>query len=35
MTLEQAHRILDGVRAGVTYPTHIVTLALHVTGDLK
>ena len=34
MSKEHAHRILDGVKAGVRYPTHIITYALHVTGDL-
>jgi hypothetical protein len=28
-------RILDRVRDGVNYPTHIVTMALRMTGDLK
>jgi len=34
MSKEQAKRILDGVKAGVFYPTHIINYALHVTGDL-
>lgn len=34
MSKEQANRILDGVKAGVFYPPHIVNYALHVTGDL-
>ena len=34
MSLQQAHQILDAVRAGVRYPAHIVNLALSVTGDL-
>ena len=34
MSKEQAHKILDGVRAGVRYPLHIINLALLTTGDL-
>ena len=34
MSLDKANEILDGVRAGVYYPTHIINLALLVTGDL-
>ena len=32
---EQANLILDQVRVGVLYPTHIINHALTVTGDLN
>lgn len=35
MTKEQANRILDAVRAGISYPASVVTRALWVTGDLN
>jgi hypothetical protein len=35
MTYEMAKKILDRVRDGATYPTHIITAALKVTGDLE
>lgn len=34
MTYEQAMKILDRVRDGVLFPSHIVNLALQLTGDL-
>lgn len=34
MTHEQAHRILDRIKDGVTYPSRIVDAALWLTGDL-
>lgn len=30
----QANRILDLVKAGILFPTHVVNLALSATGDL-
>ena len=32
---EQANLILDQVRVGVLYPTHIINHALTITGDLN
>ena len=34
MTHEQAMKILDLVRDGANYPSHIVDQALKMTGDL-
>lgn len=34
MTHEEAMRILDRVREGHAYPSHIVEKALQLTGDL-
>ena len=34
MTLEQAHKILNAVKAGMSYPLRTINEALHVTGDL-
>ena len=35
MIKEQANLILDQVRVGVPYPTHIINQALTITGDLN
>ena len=35
MSKEQANLILDQVRVGVLYPTHIINHALTITGDLN
>ena len=35
MIKEQANLILDQVRVGVLYPTHIINHALTITGDLN
>jgi hypothetical protein len=35
MIKQQANLILDQVRVGVLYPTHIINHALTVTGDLN
>ena len=35
MIKQQANLILDQVRVGVLYPTHIINQALTVTGDLN
>lgn len=35
MTKQQANLILDQVRVGVLYPTHIINHALTITGDLN
>lgn len=34
MNYEQAHRILDRLKEGWSYPAHIVDQALRLTGDL-
>ena len=35
MIKQQANLILDQVRVGVLYPTHIINHALTITGDLN
>ena len=35
MTKQEANLILDQVRVGVLYPTHIINHALTITGDLN
>ena len=35
MTKQEANLILDQVRVGVLYPTHIINQALTITGDLN
>ena len=35
MSKEQANLILDQVRVGVPYPTHIINQALTITGDIN
>jgi len=35
MSHEQAMRVLDAVKDGVLYPSHIVDEALRLTGDLE
>jgi len=35
MTYEMAMKILDRVRDGANYPTHVITEALKATGDLE
>ena len=35
MIKEQANLILDQVKVGVPYPTHIINQALTITGDLN
>jgi hypothetical protein len=35
MTRQQANLILDEVKVGIPYPTHIINQALITTGDLK
>lgn len=34
MTIEQARRILDEVKEGISHPVVLITQALFVTGDL-
>ena len=35
MTYELAKKILDRVKDGAIYPTHVITEALKATGDLE
>ena len=35
MSRQEANLILDQVRVGVLYPTHIINHALTITGDLN
>ena len=35
MSYEMAKKILDRVRDGAAYPTHIIIQALQATGDLE
>ena len=35
MTYEMAMKILDRVRDGASYPTHVINEALKATGDLE
>ena len=35
LSKQQANLILDQVRVGVLYPTHIINHALTITGDLN
>ena len=35
MSKQEANLILDQVRVGVLYPTHIINHALTITGDLN
>ena len=35
MIKEQANLILDQVKVGVPYPTHIINQALTITGDIN
>jgi len=35
MTYEDAIKILDRVREGISYPEHVITQALMMTGDLN
>jgi len=35
MSYAMAKRVLDRVRDGATYPTHIIIQALKITGDLE
>jgi hypothetical protein len=34
MSHAQAMKILDKVREGVSYPEHVITMALKLTGDI-